>query len=283
MSTFFPERLTLESELRRAVASKEFEVYYQPKVNVGDGRIVGMEALVRWNHPEKGLLLPRDFVAVAEDTGLMTAIGKWIIEHACARSRAWLEAGYPPLRVGINISCVQFRQRDLLDTIGQTLLTTGLPADCLELEITEAVVMHNPSAAIVMLEKLSEMGVHIAIDDFGTGCSSLSYLKRLPIDRLKIDCSFVRDISSDPDDAAIVKATIAVAHNLRLKVIAEGVETAEQLEFLRRLGCDEYQGYHNSRPLTAAQFERLLRAEFGVHARPRLVSESAPCVAPQNR
>jgi diguanylate cyclase (GGDEF)-like protein len=264
MSTFFPERLMLESELRRAAARREFELHYQPKVNVGDGRIVGMEALVRWKHPEKGLLLPRDFMSVAEDTGLMTVIGKWIIEHACAQSKAWRDAGFPPLRVGINVSGVQFRQRDLLDTIAQTLLTTGLPADCLELEITEAVVMHNPASAIVMLEKLSEMGVHIAIDDFGTGCSSLSYLKRLPIDRLKIDCSFVRDISSDPDDAAIVKATIGVAHNLRLKVIAEGVETAEQLEFLRRLGCDEYQGYHNSHPLTAAQFERMLRVDFGV-------------------
>jgi diguanylate cyclase (GGDEF)-like protein len=266
MSTFFPERLMLESELRRAAARREFELHYQPKVNVGDGRIVGMEALVRWKHPEKGLLLPRDFMSVAEDTGLMTVIGKWIIEHACAQSKAWRDAGFPPLRVGINVSGVQFRQRDLLDTIAQTLLTTGLPADCLELEITEAVVMHNPASAIVMLEKLSEMGVHIAIDDFGTGCSSLSYLKRLPIDRLKIDCSFVRDISSDPDDAAIVKATIGVAHNLRLKVIAEGVETAEQLEFLRRLGCDEYQGYHNSHPLTAAQFERMLRVDFGVCA-----------------
>ena len=266
MATFFPERLTLESELRRAVTRKEFELHYQPKVNVGDGTIVGMEALVRWKHPERGLLLPRDFVGIAEDTGLMTVLGKWIIAHACAQNKAWRDAGFAPLRVGINISGVQFRQRDLLDTIADTLSTTGLPADCLELEITEAVVMHNPSAAIVTLEKLSELGVHVAIDDFGTGCSSLSYLKRLPIDRLKIDCSFVRDISSDPDDAAIVKATIGVAHNLRLKVIAEGVETAEQLEFLRRLGCDEYQGYHNSRPLTAAQFERMLRMNFAVSA-----------------
>jgi diguanylate cyclase (GGDEF)-like protein len=264
MSTFFPERLTLESELRRAVTHEEFELHYQPKVNVADGRIIGMEALVRWRHPEKGLLLPRDFVSVAEDTGLMTVIGKWIIQQACAQNKAWRDAGFPPLRVGINISVVQFRQRDLPDIIAHALVTTGLPADCLELEITEAVVMHNPSAAIVTLEKLSEMGVHVAIDDFGTGCSSLSYLKRLPIDRLKIDCSFIRDIASDPDDAAIVKATIGVAHNLRLKVIAEGVETAEQLEFLRRLGCDEYQGYHNSRPLTVAQFERMLRVDFGV-------------------
>jgi diguanylate cyclase (GGDEF)-like protein len=264
MSTFFPQRLTLENELRRAVAAQEFELHYQPKVNVRDGSLVGMEALVRWRHPERGLLPPRDFVSIAEDTGLINPIGRWIIERACAQSKAWRDAGFPQLCIGINISGVQFRHRDLLNTIAETLVATGLPPDSLELEITESVVMHNPSGAIVTLEKLSEMGVHVAIDDFGTGCSSLSYLKRLPIDRLKIDCSFVRDISSDPDDAAIVKATIALAHNLRLKVIAEGVETSEQLEFLRRLGCDEYQGFYNSRPLTAAQFQQVLRAEFGL-------------------
>lgn len=261
MSTFFPERLMLENDLRRAISRGEFELHYQPKVDVNEGRIVGMEALLRWQHPQKGLIPPQEFIPLAEDTGLIVPIGAWVIQEACAQNRAWQKAGMPHLRVAVNISGVQFRQKDLLDTIARALEAAGLAPECLEIEITESVVMQNASEAIVTLEKVSGMGIHVSIDDFGTGYSSLSYLKRFPIDKLKIDRSFIRDISSDMDDAAIVRATIALAHNLRLKVVAEGVETADQLQFLRSLGCDEYQGYFKSRPLAAIEFERVMRAE----------------------
>ena len=261
MSTFFPERLMLENDLRRALGRGEFELHYQPKVDVLNGRIVGMEALLRWRHPQTGLVAPHDFIPLAEETGLIVPIGQWVIEEACVQNRAWQLAGFPRLRVAVNISGVQFRQKDLLDTIAQALQMSGLAAECLEIEITESVVMQNASEAIVTLEKLSEMGVHVSIDDFGTGYSSLSYLKRFPIHKLKIDRSFIRDVSSDMDDAAIVRAIIALAHNLRLKVVAEGVETADQLQFLRTLGCDEYQGFYKSQPLTAHDFERTLHAE----------------------
>jgi diguanylate cyclase len=272
MATFFPERLTLENDLRRALGREEFELHYQPKVRVADGTIIGMEALVRWRHPQKGLLLPLDFIPLAEDTGLIVPIGEWVIEQACAQNKAWQETGLPDLRVAVNISGVQFRQKHLLDTIRHALASTGLAAECLEIEITESIVMHNPAEAIVTLEKLSQIGVQVSIDDFGTGYSSLSYLKRFPIDKLKIDRSFVREVSSDPDDAAIVRATIGLAHNLRLKVVAEGVETAEQLRFLRALGCDEYQGYIKSQPLTASQFESSIRTEFQLPAVPAFTS-----------
>jgi diguanylate cyclase len=268
MATFFPERLSLENDLRRAVSRGEFELHYQPRVRMADGAIIGMEALVRWRHPQKGLLLPLDFIPLAEDTGLIVPLGRWVIEEACAQNKAWQETGLPDLRVAVNISGVQFRQKHLLDTIRNALASTGLAAECLELEITESVVMHNPVDAIVTLEKLSQIGVQVAIDDFGTGYSSLAYLKRFPIDNLKIDRSFVREVSSDPDDAAIVRATVGLAHNLRLKVVAEGVETPEQLRFLRALGCDEYQGYIKSRPLTAAQFESSIRTEFALPSVP---------------
>ena len=261
MATFFPERLMLENDLRRAVDRRELELHYQPKVNIEDGMIVGMEALLRWRHPKRGLIPPQDFVSLAEETGLIIPIGQWVIEEACAQNKAWQDAGLQRLRVAVNISGVQFRQRELLDTIANALAKSGLEPQSLEIEITESVVMQNASEAIVMLEKLSRMGVHVSIDDFGTGYSSLSYLKRFPIDKLKIDRSFIRDISSDMDDAAIVRATIGLAHNLRLRVIAEGVETADQLHFLRSLGCDEYQGFLKSQPLTAPEFERIIRAE----------------------
>jgi EAL domain-containing protein (putative c-di-GMP-specific phosphodiesterase class I) len=261
LSTFFPERLMLENDLRRAVGRREFELHYQPKADVADGRVVGMEALIRWRHPHRGLLFPDEFVPLAEDTGLIVPIGQWVINEACAQNKAWQSAGLHELRVAVNISGMQFRQKDLLDTIAHALASSGLAPECLEVEITESVVMQNPSEAIVTLEKLSKMGVQISIDDFGTGYSSLSYLKRFPIDKLKIDRSFIRDISSDIDDAAIVRATIGLAHNMRLRVVAEGVETEDQLQFLRSLGCDEYQGYYKSKPLSAADFERTMRAD----------------------
>jgi EAL domain-containing protein (putative c-di-GMP-specific phosphodiesterase class I) len=261
MSTFFPERLLFENDLRRAVGRNEFELHYQPKVDIHSGRVVGMEALVRWRHPKKGLIAPNDFIPLAEDTGLIVPIGRWVIEEACAQNKAWQDAGFAKVGVAVNISGVQFRQKDLLDTIAHALAASGLPPEYLEVEITESVVMQNASEAIVTLEKLSQMGVQVSIDDFGTGYSSLSYLKRFPIDKLKIDRSFIRDISSDMDDAAIVRATIGLAHNLRLKVIAEGVESEDQLQFLDSLGCDEYQGYLKSKPVPAHEFERHLQSE----------------------
>ena len=258
MSTFFPERLMLENDLRRAVARREFELHYQPKVDVETGGLAGMEALVRWRHATRGLIAPADFIPIAEDSGAIVEIGRWVIEEACRQNVRWQRAGAPKLRVAVNISGVQFRQPDLLDTIGHALSSSGLDPECLEIEITESVIMQDPSQMIVVLERLSAMGVHVSIDDFGTGYSSLSYLKRFPLDKLKIDRSFIRDISSDTEDAAITRAIIGLAHNLKLKVVAEGVETREQLDFLRSLDCDEYQGYYKSKPLPAAEFQRLI-------------------------
>jgi diguanylate cyclase len=268
MDTFFPERLMLENDLRRALAAREFELHYQPKVDIISDSVRGMEALLRWRHPKRGMVSPDEFIPLAEDTGLMVSIGRWVIEEACAQNAAWQKAGLPKLRVAVNISAVQFRQKELLETIAGALAASALAPECLEVEITESVVMQNASEAIVTLEKLSKMGVHVSIDDFGTGYSSLSYLKRFPIDKLKIDRSFIRDISSDMDDAAIVRATIGLAHNLRLKVIAEGVETEDQLHFLRSLGCDEYQGYYKSRPLPPSEFERSIRNDLASRRSP---------------
>jgi diguanylate cyclase (GGDEF)-like protein len=253
------ERLELERALRRAVENDEFELYYQPKVDVASGRIGAMEALVRWRHPTRGIVSPAEFIPLSEELGLIIPLGAWVLLTACQQNKRWQEAGLAPLRVAVNLSAVQFRQRNLAEFVAQILADTGLDPSWLELEVTESVVMQNAEDATDTLMQLHGQGIHISIDDFGTGYSSLSYLKRFPLDTLKIDRSFVRDISTNPDDAAIVKSVIALAHSLRLKVIAEGVETAEQLDYLRSLGCDEYQGYYRSKPVTAAEFEALMR------------------------
>jgi len=258
MSTFMPERLQLENEMRGALVRREFEVHYQPTVNIDTGETIGMEALVRWRHPQKGLLAPAEFIPLAEETGLIIPIGNWVLQEACRQNKAWHDKGLLRVRVAVNISALQFAQQNLLDTVAQALRKSGLAAQYLELEITESAVMQKAAEAIVTLEQLAAMGVHISIDDFGTGYSSLSYLKRFPIHTLKIDRSFIRDISENADDAAIVSAIIAMAHHLRLKVIAEGVETKDQLRHLRLLGSDEYQGYYRSMPLPAEEFERIL-------------------------
>ncbi len=262
------ERLALEQALRRALDQNEFALHYQPKVDVATGNVVAMEALVRWHSPERGMVAPNEFIAVSEEIGLIIPLGAWVLREACRQNRAWQNAGLPHLRVAVNLSAYQFRQKDLPEFIASVLQEEGLLPSCLELEVTESVVMHNPAEAARILERLHGQGIHISVDDFGTGYSSLSYLKQFRLDTLKIDRSFVRDISSDADDAAIVRSVIALAHSLRLKVIAEGVETDEQLDFLRELGCDEYQGYLRSKPLPAAQFEDLLRKaqESGVPA-----------------
>jgi diguanylate cyclase (GGDEF)-like protein/PAS domain S-box-containing protein len=253
MNVTVAERLRLENDLHRALARQEFELHYQPRVSLANGAICGVEALIRWRHPERGLILPEHFIPVAEDTGLIVPIGEWVVRESCRQGKAWSTAGLPPIPVAINLSPRQFRQSDLVDTVSRALEQHGWPSSLLELEITEGVLMQQTSDTLKTLEALHRLGVGLAIDDFGTGYSSLSYLKRFPVDFLKIDRSFVRDIAVDPDDASIVTAIIGLAHSLGLTVVAEGVENAGQLAFIRDAGCDEAQGRHISHPIPADQ------------------------------
>ncbi|MDB5762379.1 MAG: diguanylate cyclase domain protein [Herminiimonas sp.] len=255
------ERLRIEGDLRTALERGEFLLYYQPQVDLSNGRIVGMEALIRWQHPQLGLISPARFIALAEETGLIVPIGAWVLRTACQQCRAWQRAGFNGLRIAVNLSARQFAQEELVKSIAAALEETGLAPHYLEIELTESLVMMNVERAIGILRELKAIGVQLSIDDFGTGYSSLSYLKRFPIDVLKIDQSFVRDITVDTDDAAIVALIISLAHSLRLQVIAEGVENEKQLAYLRHHGCDEMQGYYFSKPVPAAQFELLLRQD----------------------
>jgi len=254
-------RLVLETGLRNALVRREFLLHYQPKVDIVTGRLTGMEALLRWQHPEAGLVLPLEFVPLLEETGLIVPVGAWVLQAACTQAKAWLDAGFAFQRMAVNLSARQFRQPNLSDTVVEALRTSGLHPRHLELELTESILMEHSETTLTSLRELSGMGVQLAIDDFGTGYSSLSYLTRFPIDTLKVDRSFVRDISTDGDDAAIVQAVIAMAHSLGLTVVAEGVETKEQFDFLRRNRCDEIQGNYFSRPLSAAAFALLLEEE----------------------
>jgi diguanylate cyclase (GGDEF)-like protein/PAS domain S-box-containing protein len=254
-----PERLSLETGLRRALEREELCLHYQPQVSLGTGEVVGLEALLRWSHPEMGLISPARFIPIAEETGLILPISEWVLQAACAQSKAWQAQGFGPLRTAVNISWRQFRQKDLAAKISSTLARTGLEPDCLDLELTEGTLVQNVETAIRALDELKRLGVHISLDDFGTGYSSLNYLKRLPIDVLKIDQSFVREITNDPDSAAIANAIIAMAHSMRLRVIAEGVETMGQLALLHRRGCDQIQGFLFSKPLPPEELTRLLR------------------------
>ena len=249
------KRLALENNLRHALERDEFVLHYQPQVNISSGRIVGAEALVRWQHPELGLVSPLDFIPLAEDTGLIVPIGEWVLRTACAQNKKWQEEGWPSMCISVNLSARQFQQLQLVESIAEILAETGLAPERLELELTESALMKDTETAVETLRRIKKTGVRIAIDDFGTGYSSLSHLKRLPIDVLKIDRSFVCESTTAPDDAAIVMAIIGLAHNLKLKVIAEGVETEEQLAFLRLLNCDEIQGYLCSKPLAAMAFK----------------------------
>ncbi len=252
------ERVELERGLRRAVAEGELEVWYQPKVAVAGGAIVGAEALLRWRHPVRGLVTPGEFIPLAEETGLIIPIGDWVIDHACRAVRAWHEAGFSGLHVAVNISARQFQRDHLADVVAAAMAAHGVPAGALQLEVTESAVMRSPEATAGVLGALKAVGVGIALDDFGTGYSSLSYLKRFPIDVVKIDQSFVRDITTDPDDAAIARLVIDLGHALGHRVVAEGVETEAQLDFLRGHGCDEVQGYLFSRPVPGGDFVGLL-------------------------
>jgi diguanylate cyclase (GGDEF)-like protein len=259
MNVHTVERMEMESDLRRAVERNELLLHYQPKVDIGSGRITGMEALVRWQQPGKALILPAQFIPLAEETGLIVPIGQWVLETACAQNKAWQEHGLPPLRISVNLSVRQFAHKNLVQDVARVLSETGIDPILLELEITESMVTHNPEQAVKLLVELKAMGIQLSIDDFGTGYSSLSYLKRFPIDSVKIDRSFIQDLPADSNDAAITRAIIAMAHSLKLKVIAEGVETEEQLRFLRDHDCDEMQGYYFSRPLPEDDFFRLIQ------------------------
>jgi len=250
--------LQLEHDLRRAIDRKEFRVHYQPIVRVEDRRIAGFEALVRWQHPERGLEPPSEFIHLAEETGLVVPLGRAVLEEACRQAAHWHQSSGDDLTVSVNLSVKQFSQPDLVEQVDAALRESGLPSRLLKLEVTESMVMENTDGAIALLRRLKALGVHIAIDDFGTGHSSLAYLKRFPVDNLKIDRSFIADTPADRGAAAITQAIIAMAHSLELKVIAEGVETEAQYQFLLAQRCDEYQGYFFSKPLPAEQMRALL-------------------------
>jgi EAL domain-containing protein (putative c-di-GMP-specific phosphodiesterase class I) len=253
MNQLAAERQALGTDLHLALERNELLLHFQPIVNIASGKLTGMEALLRWQHPTQGLIGPLKFIGLAEDTGLIVPIGEWVLRSACTQLKAWQDEGYTIHRVAINLSSIQFRQKTLVERIAGILDETGLAAHLVELEITESLLMGNTDEVVKTLHRLSDMGLEISIDDFGTGYSSLSYLKRFPIDTLKIDRSFVTDLATDPDVATIAMAIIALARSLKMKVIAEGVEDPAQLDFLTRHGCDEYQGYYFSKPVTAAE------------------------------
>jgi EAL domain-containing protein (putative c-di-GMP-specific phosphodiesterase class I) len=258
LNTHSIQRLEFESNLNGALNNKEFVLYYQPKVELASGRIAGVEALIRWVSPQFGLVSPADFIAIAEETGLIVPIGRWVVQTACAQNRAWQKGGLPLLRIAVNISARQMADKGLVNFIVDSMTRRGLTAESLELEITESGVMSNQDHAEKVLNQLKALGFHLTMDDFGTGYSSLAYLKRFPFDSVKIDQSFVRGIPANRDDCAIVEAIVAMAQSLELKVVAEGVETQEQSEFLRNLGCDQIQGYVFSKPIPSAEIVGLL-------------------------
>ena len=261
MNAATQEKVRLEGDMHIALEQNQFQLHYQPKINTATGVMHGAEALLRWTHPVHGAIPPATFIPIAEECGLIGPLGAWVVREACRQARAWQLDGLPSLRVAVNLSASQFRQGDIVTIIRDALDDAGLEARFLEVELTESVVMSDPEESIAILETLSAMGVLVSVDDFGTGYSSMSYLRRFPIDKIKIDRVFISDAMSRPDDASIVRAIVSLAHNLRLKVVAEGVESTEQLEFLKSLGCDQYQGFHFSPALPASQFAALVRSE----------------------
>jgi diguanylate cyclase (GGDEF)-like protein len=269
MNTRTIERQTIEADLRGALKRQEFVLHYQPKINLQTGRITGTEALIRWLHPSRGLVSPLQFIPIAEESDLILPIGQWVLREACRQVQDWIAAGLHATPVAVNVSSLEFRSEGFLDSLRAILKDTRLDPRYLELELTESVLMQHAKSSVSVLSTLKSIGVRLAVDDFGTGYSSLSYLKRFPIDSLKIDQSFVHDITTDTDDATIVSAVISMARSLRQCVIAEGVETEEQVTFLQAHSCDEAQGYYFSKPVVAHQFAKLLEtgiAPFAPHA-----------------
>jgi EAL domain-containing protein (putative c-di-GMP-specific phosphodiesterase class I) len=257
MDASLQRRRHLELALRRALAAQQFVMFYQPMVDLKSEKITGFEALLRWQHPERGIILPSDFMAVAEEIGIIVPIGYWVLRRVCERARHWQDLGLN-LPVAVNLSASQFHEPALVDELAKILESTNVAAAMIELEITESMVMRDPEGAARVMHALHDMGVRIAIDDFGTGHSSLGYLRRFPIDRLKVDRSFVRDLPHNSDDVAITRAVIAMAHSLRMSVVAEGVELQEQFDALRDEGCDEFQGYYCARPLDEGDLLRFI-------------------------
>ena len=262
------DRLVLENNMRHALENQEFFLMYQPQIDLKTRKVFGMEALIRWNHPTMGMISPAKFIPLAEETGLIVPIGLWIIRTACEQLKTFENAGLQDLTVAVNLSSRQFKEHDLIPSIAKILQGTGLAAEHLELELTESILMNNSQGIVSILDTLKNMGLKLAIDDFGTGYSSLSYLKSFPMDKLKIDQSFVKDISIGGDNSAIVRAIINLGHSLNLRVIAEGVETKEQLDFLTAHDCNEMQGYYYSKPLSAEDFKRFVERHNGqdIHA-----------------
>jgi len=261
MNSRMLDRLAMESDLRRALERDELVLHYQPQVEAQTGRTVALEALVRWQHPDKGLVPPLDFIGIAEETGLIIPLGEWVMRTACAQAAAWHKAGFAPLRMAVNVASQQLLQSDLVATVKRVLAATGLDGEFLELEITESSLMSDVEETTQTLCDLKETGLSLSVDDFGTGYSSMNYLKRFPLDALKIDRSFVSDLTVNANDAAIAKAVIALAQALDLATIAEGVEEEEQLAFLRHQGCDLIQGFLISRPVPAEEIDRLLESQ----------------------
>ncbi|WP_035408202.1 bifunctional diguanylate cyclase/phosphodiesterase [Bacillus sp. SJS] len=260
MNEIVSKKMQLENGMRKALKQNEFRVVYQPQVEVATGKIIGVEALLRWHHPEWGVISPAEFIPIAEETGLILPIGEWVLHEACLQNKTWQQNGYQPLRMAVNISSRQFQQSNLVEMVRDTLTKTGLHPSFLELELTESIIQDS-NHAVHKMQQLRDMGIHLSIDDFGTGYSSLSYLKTFPINTLKIDQTFTRNIYTDPKDASLVDTIINMAHNLNLKVIAEGVETEEQLQFLETKNCNEAQGYYFSRPISAEDLEVILGEE----------------------
>jgi diguanylate cyclase (GGDEF)-like protein len=259
MNALTLEHLRIEAGLRRALEREQFVLYYQPQADAHTGAMIGVEALLRWDAPGEAQVGPAQFIPIAEECGLIVPIGEWVLRTACAQQRAWVDSGHAPLKMAVNLSARQFQQPNLVELVATVLEETGCAPHWLELELTESMMLREPEAAIATQRELADMGVHLAIDDFGTGFSSLNYLKRFPIHSLKIDQSFVRDVTTDAHGASIAKSVIALGHSMGLKVLAEGVETLEQLEFLRTHGCDQIQGYYASRPVPAREIEVWLK------------------------